>query len=271
MPTLKLTGALGLFCVVLASACTDSSPSVPTSPSAVSSSGSSAQAGAVTSSASSAAVATVSGPEVSAALGNGHGNGNGGGNGNGHGNPNVNGGGNGNGNGNGPPATPGPITSKKVEIEGLISAIAGNVLTVNGQNVVVPLTVIVHHGSHLFDFTDLEVGDRVHIRARLVSELLTASEVKLQNPGDQADEEDDGDDDGDDNQILIQGLIVGLTVGESCPARTFTMGSTLVHTSADTVYVDATCPTLVNGAKVKVTGTIQDDTSLLAAKVEVVP
>lgn len=130
--------------------------------------------------------------------------------------PQGKGGGNGNGNGNGngkqPTGTPGgqaPTNTspgsphapglKKVEIEGLIFAKSGDSITVNGQQVVVPPTCVIRHGSTMFTFADLHVGDRVHVRAnRMISDgsallattSLEATEVKLQNPG-------SGDDDGE--------------------------------------------------------------------------
>lgn len=268
MATLKLTGAIGLFCAVVASACADSSPSIPTSPSAASPSGPTGQ----TALESPVVVsATMNDAELNAAFGHGHGNGNGG-------NPNANGGGNQNGHGDdadhndGPPAIQAPVppAAKTVEIEGLISAIAGGVVTVNGQAVVVPPTVIVHHGSHLFDFSDLDIGDRVHIRASLILAVLTASEVKLQNAGGRDDGEDD-DVFGGSDQLLIEGLIKLNDDPGACPSRTLTMGSTLVHTSTATVYVNVTCATLAGITDVKITGVIQPDTSFLALKIERVP
>ncbi|MGH9201452.1 MAG: hypothetical protein ACRD2A_09465, partial [Vicinamibacterales bacterium] len=182
MRFLKMTGVTGLLCALMASACAGTSSSLlPTSPTAVVADSSaavisSAQSGTT----SSATVDWGSADGVSSRLGkpsgngNGNGNGNNGnGNGNGNGNPNANGGGNGNGNpngngGNGPPAqTPGPPADKKVELEGLIELIVGNVLTVNSQAVLVPLTVVVHHGSKVVLFADLAVGDRVHVKATL--------------------------------------------------------------------------------------------------------
>jgi Domain of unknown function (DUF5666) len=267
MPTLKLTGAIGLFCAVLATACADPSSSLPTSPSAVSLSDSSAQASAVSSSGSSAAIETGSAPELSAALGKPQGNGNGGGNGNG--NPNGNGGGSGN--GNRPPAVQAPAapSSKKVELEGLISAIAGNVLTVNSQDVVVPATVVVHHGSHVVDFADLVVGDRVHVRAEWLNDVLTATDVKMQNPG---DEEQSGDptnppDPTDGTALTVDGLVSLLSLG-ACPNKTFTVGTQAVQTNVSTVFAGGTCNVINNGGHVVVVGVLQSGV-LVASNVQI--
>lgn len=119
--------------------------------------------------------------------------------------PPQNRGGNGNGNGNGrQPSNSGPPTNtspgspnapglKKVEIEGVIFAKGGDSITVNGQKVIVPSTCPIRHGSTMFTFADLHIGDRVHVRANKVtsegttgfsaSTTLEATEVKMQNPG----------------------------------------------------------------------------------------
>lgn len=139
------------------------------------------------------------------------------GNGNGNGNGN-NGGGNGNGNGNGqqptaptpgqPPTNTTPTTTRKVEIEGLITAKSGDAITVNAQAITVPLDCVIRHGNTRFTFSDLHVGDRVHVKGMrtttgtgaTATTTIDASEVKLQNPGDN----DDGDgDEGPTNLVSV--------------------------------------------------------------------
>ena len=164
---------------------------------------------------------------TTAGKGNGNGNsGSGNTNGNGNGNTNGNGNGNdkdkdkdtGNGNGNGsgkndPPSTTSPqppgnttptnttpaITTRKVEIEGLISSKAGDSITVNAQSVTVPMTCVIRHGNAQFTFSDLKVGDRVHVKGMrtttgtgaTATTRIEASEVKLQNPGSGGDDDDE--------------------------------------------------------------------------------
>ena len=94
--------------------------------------------------------------------------------------------------------TPPSPSNRKVEIEGVIAAKAGDSIVVNGQTVVVPATCPIRHGSRVFSLADLHVGDRVHVRASrnttgsgvTSTTTLEATEVKLQNPG-------GGDDDGE--------------------------------------------------------------------------
>jgi hypothetical protein len=274
MSTLKLTGAFGLCCAVLTAACADPSGSLPNSPTAITSSRASGQASTVSSSASS--VAGGAGNEPSTAYGNGNGNGNGGpkpngggngnGNGNGSGGNGNGGGGNGNGHGNQPAPAPSPVppTSKKVELEGLISAIAGHVLTVTGQNVLVPPTVVVHHGSHLFEFADLVVGDRVHVRAQLVDGALVASDLKLQNPGDGEEETTEIP---DGTELSVEGFVSLLSAGV-CPVKTFNVGAQEVATDAATVFAGGICTAMVNGGHVLVVGVVQSGV-LVAMQVQV--
>jgi len=90
-----------------------------------------------------------------------------------------------------PPAN--PVTGK-LEIEGLISAISGTSITVNGQTVAVPAGTVLRHGSRAVAFSELGVGDRVHVKARMQGTILEATEVKLQNPAGGDDDDDDDDD-----------------------------------------------------------------------------
>jgi hypothetical protein len=64
----------------------------------------------------------------------------------------------------------------------------------------------------------------------------------------------------------LSGTIAGL--GGTCPAITFTLGSTNVKTSATTNFTNATCSTLANGDTVNVQGLRQANGDLLADRVE---
>ena len=81
--------------------------------------------------------------------------------------------------------------ARVVQIEGLITAIAGTSMTVNDQLVAVPADTVIRHGSRAVAFSELLVGDRVHVKARLNGTVLEASEVMLQNSGG-GDDEDGG-------------------------------------------------------------------------------
>ena len=137
----------------------------------------------------------------------------------GNGNSNGKGNGKGNGNGNGKnPRTPtntSPGTTvvplipglSKVELEGLISAVDSESITVNEQMVMVTDDTVIRHGNRRFELSDLHEGDRVHVRAmRVVSSTadagttatLKAMDVKVQREGDAAGEDDESDEEDDD-------------------------------------------------------------------------
>jgi hypothetical protein len=208
MHTAKIVSVSLMFGLALiATACGDSKSSLnPTAPSALSADSLSVEADA----AAAESGAMANGPKPGNGNGNGNGN-NGGGNGNGNG-----GGGNGNGNGNQPrtptntsPTTPtAPVApgKSKVEFEGLLQAVGGGSITVNGQVITVTLETVIRHGNRTFELSDLHVGDRVHVRAMrvappadgstvLVETTLQASVILVQNPGDATDP-GEGEDDG---------------------------------------------------------------------------
>src|SRR5262245_57685355 len=151
MSTLRAAGFIGLVSAFLAAACGDSaSLNSPLAPS---------PAGSLVSGGGHSIVSEGKG-------GNANGNGNGGGQdaGNGKGNnptPPDNG-------KPGTPTTPAPAPTSpaptnpvvgKAEIEGLISGIAGLSLTVDAQEVLVPETAVIRHGSRAVLFAELQVGD----------------------------------------------------------------------------------------------------------------
>jgi hypothetical protein len=93
---------------------------------------------------------------------------------------------------------PAPVT-RKVELEGMISAKGTNTITVNAQLVSVPSSAVIRHGSKTFKFSDLKVGNRVHVKgtreqsAAATATTIVASEVKLQNAGETGDDDDSED------------------------------------------------------------------------------
>jgi hypothetical protein len=197
MQMLRLSWSVVLAGAVMTAACGDSNSSLnPTAPSAVSSSSLNADAG-------------DEGAESSATAKGGNGKGKGNGNGNNGGNdggndarggpPSTPGIGGGPGNtspgapGNTSPGAPGQL---KVEIEGLVMSVGTDTLTVNDQTVLVTSETVIRHGDQHYTLSQLNVGDRVHVRATRVQaaeagvgetvepavESLQATEIKLQNP-----------------------------------------------------------------------------------------
>ena len=170
---------------------------------------------------------------------------------------------------NGSPGSPvvptNPVTGK-VNLEGVISAKIGTSITVNGQSVVVPSTATIRHGSRSIAFSELKVGDRVHVKASMKGTVLEATEVKLQNPGD--DEDDDEDDDRSAREVDVRGT-VSLLNGV-CPVISFTVGTAKVTTAAKTTFKGGNCVALKNGDRVEVEGSRQADGTVLAKDVKAV-
>lgn len=146
---------------------------------------------------------------------------------------------------------PAPIT-RKVEIEGLIAAKAGDSIVVNGQTVVVPATCPIRHGSKTFSLADLGVGDRVHVRASRTTSgvgvtattTLEATEVKLQNPG-------GGNDDGEpvDPTALVSVTALNAHASEAANTGAFRLtrsGSAALLASPLTVTFELS-GTAING------------------------
>jgi hypothetical protein len=105
---------------------------------------------------------------------------------------------------NGSPVSPHLPTNPNTgvsQIEGLIEGIGASSITVNGHSVEVPSTAVIRHGSHAVAFADLQVGDRVHVRAVKQGAALEASEIKLQDAvGDDDDDDPDDSADPDDEE-----------------------------------------------------------------------
>jgi hypothetical protein len=148
-----------------------------------------------------------------------------------------------------------------VEANGRIDSIdaGARTLRVGSQTVLVPPSAIVRHGNRTFAFADLRVGDHIQAKGTRDGATLVASEIKVETGGD-----DDEDDDRDDNDV--RGAISNLT--GTCPALTFFLGSTRVTTSAATRFEDGACSTLRNDLQVEVEGTLANDGTLVASKVE---
>jgi len=135
-------------------------------------------------------------------------------------------------------------SGNKNEIEGLITAInmSTHTLTVNGKTVSVPVSATIRHGNTTVAFTDLKVGQRVHVKANSdASNNLIATEVMLQ---------DDGTGGIDDNEQTLKGTVSALS--GTCPTISFTVASTSVSANAATDYKGIVCADVKNGTSVEV-------------------
>ena len=162
------------------------------------------------------------------------------------------------------------------EIEGTVTAKGTNTLTVAGKAVSVAASTTITHGDTKMALADIKVGDRVHVHGTLsgtTSTTITATTIEVQDgmdtPGDGGDKNPNiggGDQGGTQTETEVSGT-VSVRAG-TCPALTFTVGSTKVSTSASTKFENTTCSTLANGDKVQVQGTKQTDGSVSASQVE---
>lgn len=95
----------------------------------------------------------------------------------------------------------------KMELEGQLSEVGSESITLNDYLVMVTENTVIRHGNVRFELADLHAGDRVHVRAMRVrstnadeSDTLTAMEVKLQLEGDAVDEDDEDADEEEDDE-----------------------------------------------------------------------
>lgn len=143
----------------------------------------------------------------------------------------------------------------QAEVEGRITEVnaTARTLRVSGTLVTVPADAMIRRGTAPLAFTDLKVGDEVDVRGTRDNTGIKASriEVETARSGDFSERE---------------GLVSGLT--GTCPALTFTVGTTKVTTDGTTFFADGKCADMKNGTEVEVKGRSQTDGSILAAMVE---
>ena len=157
----------------------------------------------------------------------------------------------------------GPGRSHEDRVVGFVSAKTADTLTVRGVTVTAAAGAIIRHGHRILTLADIQVGDHVQARGRMDGSTLVATEIKVQDTGN-----DNEDDDGDVDETELEGTISNLSSNGNCPVVTFTIGGETVKTSAATVFDDVTCANLANNARVEVEGIEQADGSILATRVE---
>lgn len=164
--------------------------------------------------------------------------------------------------------------NSKIEIEGLITAVSADSITVNDASthgdVTAAITVatIIRKGNETLTAADLAAGDRVHVRAQKNEDgTLTALEIKLQNPGD--DDDDDGDDDG---KVEIEGLITAVSSDSITVNDASTHGDVTAAITADTVIRKGNTRLLPSdlkvGDRVHVRAEKNDDDTLTALEIK---
>jgi hypothetical protein len=145
-------------------------------------------------------------------------------------------------------------SDRKSEIEGRITTVdtAARTIRVSGAQVAIVPTTVIRHGGQTLQFADLAVGDRVHVKASMAGDVLTASEIQRQN-------------DGRNGMAEVKGTVSALS--GTCPSLTFNVGSARVTTDGSTFF-DDNCADVQNGTTVEVKGIREGGNTIVAVKVE---
>lgn len=145
---------------------------------------------------------------------------------------------------------------KKAEIKGRITEIdpAARTLHVSGTLVNVPMDAKIRRGSHILEFIDLKIGDKVEVRGVFTGTALQASEIKVEG------ERKGG-------LYEVEGKVWELD--GTCPALTFMVKDKHILTDGATYFKRSTCLDLHDDAKVEVKGIRQADGSILAVEVRI--
>ncbi|MBI2185656.1 MAG: hypothetical protein HYU37_00875 [Acidobacteria bacterium] len=151
-------------------------------------------------------------------------------------------------------------------LSGFVTAVGADSITIRGIVVKITDTTVIRHGHRRLALADVAVGDHAQAKGTMSADrkTLTAAEVKVEDTG--RDNDDDDEEDAENAVIEVKGAVAGLT--GTCPAMTFTIGTTTVKTNSDTKFDDVTCAALANGNTVEVQGKKQADNSVLASTVE---
>jgi len=160
---------------------------------------------------------------------------------------------------------------RRRNLSGFVTAVGADSITIRGIVVKITTTTVIRHGHRRLTLADIAVGDHAQAKGIMNADgkTFTASEIKVEDTGNDNDDVEDDDDEDDAGKVEVKGTVAGLPAGTlPCPALTFTVGTTTVKTNSATVFDDVTCATLANGNLVEVEGTKQADGSILAKTVE---
>ena len=152
------------------------------------------------------------------------------------------------------------------EIAARITSIDGGNKSFQAGNWTIKTTdsTVIRHGSKTVRFSDLNVGDHVQVRGTRDGSTITATEIKVEQGGREAD----NDDNDDDHQADVEGKVSGLS--NSCPGISFTIGNTKVTADQNTTYDRrSSCNAIKNDVNVEVEGTKQSDGSVLARRISI--
>lgn len=156
------------------------------------------------------------------------------------------------------------VTGSEAQVEGRITALdaGARTLQVNNVQVTVPAGVPIRHGSTELQFSNLRMGDRVHVKGSATGGGVTANEVNVQQG-----EDTPGGGGGDvEDDASVSGSISGKS--GACPGLQFQVVDKTVITNGSTQFRGGTCESLANGTMVEVEGSASGST-ITAKKVQV--
>jgi hypothetical protein len=154
----------------------------------------------------------------------------------------------------------GPEDQLEGKVQSLPPSTAAGTFLVAGQLVATDANTRLFIGGASALFSNLTVGQRVHVSGHLSGNSLLASTIQLQGPNNNP---------GNNNPVAgttvrLDGSMGGLK--GSCPNLTFGVKGTTVFTGGSTVFAPA-CSTFKSGDKVTVTGIALADGSVTAGTV----
>ena len=165
--------------------------------------------------------------------------------------------GSGNNNGGGSNSGPGKGDDGRdgVEVRGSIQSVSGacptRQLTIAGRKVTTSLSTEFRDVS----CTSLTVGQTAEVKGTLQADgTVAADRIEVEGRDD------------DQNEGEVSGPVMAST--GTCPALTLTVGTTMVKTTAATVFHDVTCSALRVGTVIEAKGARLADGTLLASRVE---
>ena len=136
------------------------------------------------------------------------------------------------------------------EIEGRIESIAGSTLKVASRTVLVTASTVIRHGDTAMTLSQLEVGQRVHVKGNTTGSgataTTTATTILVQNMNTAV-------------PVNLEGTISGLT--GTAASFTFTLDGRTVKGDAATEFKGGKSPSfadLANGDEVHVKGTLRE-------------
>lgn len=155
------------------------------------------------------------------------------------------------------------------QVEGLIQSVSPDTLVVissKGEEVTIRLetTTVIRHGGTTLTVDDLNEGDRVHVKVRVVGGEKFAVEVNLQNPA--------GEDPEEGSTATANGLVMNVGM-EELTVRTVPHGDVLVRVDGSTIIkrqgVTISLSDIQVGWEVNTRGTRVDAQTIQALQIEV--